>query len=63
MKISELKDEESVLLSIIGALLCNESISLNVKQFLDSSANSSLKDNEVILESKSKKFKISVQEL
>ena len=63
MGLEKLKNKEDVLLSIVSCLLSIETVNKNIVQFVGNSKVKSLKDNEVILETKNKKFKINVSEL
>lgn len=60
---NKLKDTESVIVAIMGSLLLTEYVNKNIKQLIDSSKNESLSNNQIILETYSKKFKITVEEV
>ncbi|MEW9095490.1 MAG: hypothetical protein AB2417_10455 [Clostridiaceae bacterium] len=60
---NKLKDTESVIVAIMGSLLLTEYVNRNIKQLIDSSKNKSLSNNQIILETYSKKFKITVEEV
>lgn len=63
LKMNKLKDTESVIVAIMGSLLLTEYVNRNIKQLIDSSKNKSLSNNQIILETYSKKFKITVEEV
>lgn len=63
MDIKGLNDKESVIIAIMGTLLLNKRTSADIKQFIDDSKDISLENNEIILETPLKKFKIRVDEV
>ncbi|MFW6024886.1 MAG: hypothetical protein ACOCRX_00945 [Candidatus Woesearchaeota archaeon] len=56
-------DTNDVIIGIIGALLFARIFKDEIEGFIDKSLDATLKDNEVILETSSKKFKIRVDEI
>jgi hypothetical protein len=58
-----LNNVESVITSIMGALLCNSGTCKYIKQFIDNSIDDTLKDNEIRIETHDKKYKMIIEEI